>query len=190
MIERYIDEKGQPINRTRDSIWSVSVHQWMMGKHWEHRWHHRSVFFCFYAYRFFNSWKQCCMTQTTSCHEFSRTVITFIEAWLSYLHNCVQTCSRPLAKRTFRRTCLWFWQFAVESWLKECKGEDDACRWWLLPSCHHRNYHCWVESWMTRPDLSAGYDGWQASDSTPQERSESKSTQHIKASGHLQHYDM
>ncbi|XP_041941056.1 protein-glutamine gamma-glutamyltransferase 2 [Alosa sapidissima] len=34
------------------------------------------------------------------------------------------------------------------------------------------NYHCWVESWMNRPDLPAGYDGWQASDSTPQERSE------------------
>ncbi|XP_066519605.1 protein-glutamine gamma-glutamyltransferase 2 [Hoplias malabaricus] len=34
------------------------------------------------------------------------------------------------------------------------------------------NYHCWVESWMTRPDLKAGYDGWQASDPTPQEKSE------------------
>ncbi|XP_063066452.1 protein-glutamine gamma-glutamyltransferase 2, partial [Engraulis encrasicolus] len=36
----------------------------------------------------------------------------------------------------------------------------------------HRNYHCWVESWMKRTDLPTGYDGWQASDSTPQERSE------------------
>ncbi|KAI5628443.1 protein-glutamine gamma-glutamyltransferase 2, partial [Silurus asotus] len=34
------------------------------------------------------------------------------------------------------------------------------------------NYHCWVESWMTRPDLKAGFDGWQASDPTPQEMSE------------------
>uniref|UniRef100_A0AAY4ESV9 Protein-glutamine gamma-glutamyltransferase 2 n=1 Tax=Denticeps clupeoides TaxID=299321 RepID=A0AAY4ESV9_9TELE len=34
------------------------------------------------------------------------------------------------------------------------------------------NFHCWVESWMTRPDLPSGYDGWQASDPTPQEKSE------------------
>lgn len=34
------------------------------------------------------------------------------------------------------------------------------------------NYHCWVESWMSRPDLPAGYDGWQALDPTPQEKSE------------------
>ncbi|XP_051488984.1 protein-glutamine gamma-glutamyltransferase 2 isoform X1 [Apus apus] len=34
------------------------------------------------------------------------------------------------------------------------------------------NYHCWVESWMARPDLAAGYDGWQALDPTPQEKSE------------------
>uniref|UniRef100_A0A672IZQ9 Protein-glutamine gamma-glutamyltransferase 2 n=1 Tax=Salarias fasciatus TaxID=181472 RepID=A0A672IZQ9_SALFA len=34
------------------------------------------------------------------------------------------------------------------------------------------NYHCWVESWMTRPDLKPGFDGWQASDPTPQEKSE------------------
>ncbi|KAJ8400563.1 hypothetical protein AAFF_G00393320 [Aldrovandia affinis] len=34
------------------------------------------------------------------------------------------------------------------------------------------NYHCWIESWMTRPDLQPGYDGWQASDPTPQEKSE------------------
>uniref|UniRef100_A0A8B9LMA9 Protein-glutamine gamma-glutamyltransferase 2 n=1 Tax=Astyanax mexicanus TaxID=7994 RepID=A0A8B9LMA9_ASTMX len=34
------------------------------------------------------------------------------------------------------------------------------------------NYHCWVESWMSRPDLKAGFDGWQASDPTPQEKSE------------------
>ncbi|XP_049588975.1 protein-glutamine gamma-glutamyltransferase 2 [Syngnathus scovelli] len=35
------------------------------------------------------------------------------------------------------------------------------------------NYHCWVESWMTRPDLtSSAYNGWQASDPTPQEKSD------------------
>ncbi|XP_066243934.1 protein-glutamine gamma-glutamyltransferase 2-like [Saccopteryx leptura] len=34
------------------------------------------------------------------------------------------------------------------------------------------NFHCWVESWMTRPDLKQGYDGWQALDPTPQEKSE------------------
>uniref|UniRef100_A0A2K6F403 Protein-glutamine gamma-glutamyltransferase 2 n=1 Tax=Propithecus coquereli TaxID=379532 RepID=A0A2K6F403_PROCO len=34
------------------------------------------------------------------------------------------------------------------------------------------NYHCWVESWMTRPDLEPGYEGWQALDPTPQEKSE------------------
>lgn len=41
--------------------------------------------------------------------------------------------------------------------------------YWIL-CC--RNYHCWVESWMTRPDLPPGFDGWQASDPTPQEKSE------------------
>ncbi|XP_020846412.1 protein-glutamine gamma-glutamyltransferase 2 [Phascolarctos cinereus] len=34
------------------------------------------------------------------------------------------------------------------------------------------NYHCWVESWMTRPDLKPGCNGWQAIDPTPQEKSE------------------
>ncbi|XP_032073594.1 protein-glutamine gamma-glutamyltransferase 2 isoform X2 [Thamnophis elegans] len=34
------------------------------------------------------------------------------------------------------------------------------------------NYHCWVECWMARPDLPSGYDGWQALDPTPQEKSE------------------
>ncbi|CAM4545927.1 protein-glutamine gamma-glutamyltransferase 2 isoform X1 [Lepidochelys kempii] len=34
------------------------------------------------------------------------------------------------------------------------------------------NFHCWVESWMTRPDLPPGCDGWQALDPTPQEKSE------------------
>uniref|UniRef100_A0A4W5P770 Protein-glutamine gamma-glutamyltransferase 2 n=1 Tax=Hucho hucho TaxID=62062 RepID=A0A4W5P770_9TELE len=34
------------------------------------------------------------------------------------------------------------------------------------------NYHCWVENWMTRPDLKPGFDGWQVMDPTPQEKSE------------------
>ncbi|XP_042367046.1 protein-glutamine gamma-glutamyltransferase 2 [Plectropomus leopardus] len=34
------------------------------------------------------------------------------------------------------------------------------------------NYHCWVESWMTRPDFKSDFNGWQASDPTPQEKSE------------------
>ncbi|XP_060593813.1 protein-glutamine gamma-glutamyltransferase K-like [Ruditapes philippinarum] len=33
------------------------------------------------------------------------------------------------------------------------------------------NFHSWNDVWMTRPDLPPGYDGWQAIDSTPQERS-------------------
>ena len=34
------------------------------------------------------------------------------------------------------------------------------------------NFHVWNEVWMTRPDLQAGYGGWQAIDATPQETSE------------------
>ncbi|XP_006784553.1 protein-glutamine gamma-glutamyltransferase 2 isoform X2 [Neolamprologus brichardi] len=34
------------------------------------------------------------------------------------------------------------------------------------------NYHCWVENWMTRPDLKSDFNGWQAYDPTPQEKSE------------------
>ncbi|XP_040186498.1 protein-glutamine gamma-glutamyltransferase 2 [Rana temporaria] len=33
------------------------------------------------------------------------------------------------------------------------------------------NYHCWVEAWMTRPDLGEAYNGWQVVDPTPQEKS-------------------
>ncbi|XP_053558347.1 protein-glutamine gamma-glutamyltransferase K [Bombina bombina] len=33
------------------------------------------------------------------------------------------------------------------------------------------NYHVWNDCWMTRPDLPAGYSGWQAIDATPQETS-------------------
>ncbi|KAM9342745.1 protein-glutamine gamma-glutamyltransferase 2-like [Pholidichthys leucotaenia] len=34
------------------------------------------------------------------------------------------------------------------------------------------NFHVWVDSWMTRPDLGSEFDGWQTSDPTPQETSE------------------
>ncbi|XP_071761907.1 protein-glutamine gamma-glutamyltransferase 2 [Centroberyx gerrardi] len=34
------------------------------------------------------------------------------------------------------------------------------------------NFHCWVESWMKREDLSKGYNGWQVLDPTPQELSD------------------
>ncbi|XP_078257737.1 protein-glutamine gamma-glutamyltransferase 2-like [Rhinoraja longicauda] len=49
---------------------------------------------------------------------------------------------------------------------------DDCTR--TLPSRKDSvwNYHCWVESWMARPDLPSGYDGWQVLDPTPQERSD------------------
>ena len=36
----------------------------------------------------------------------------------------------------------------------------------------YRNFHVWNEAWFDRPDLPAGYGGWQAFDATPQERSE------------------
>ncbi|MBN3321026.1 TGM2 glutamyltransferase, partial [Atractosteus spatula] len=36
------------------------------------------------------------------------------------------------------------------------------------------NYHCWVESWMARPDLPRDYWGWQVLDPTPQERSDGR----------------
>ncbi|XP_074537667.1 protein-glutamine gamma-glutamyltransferase 2-like [Halichoeres trimaculatus] len=34
------------------------------------------------------------------------------------------------------------------------------------------NFHVWVDSWMTRPDLGSEFDGWQTSDPTPQETSD------------------
>ncbi|XP_029470566.1 erythrocyte membrane protein band 4.2-like isoform X5 [Rhinatrema bivittatum] len=34
------------------------------------------------------------------------------------------------------------------------------------------NFHVWNECWMAREDLPPGYDGWQALDATPQEKSE------------------
>ncbi|NXE45524.1 TGM4 glutamyltransferase, partial [Casuarius casuarius] len=33
------------------------------------------------------------------------------------------------------------------------------------------NFHVWNDVWMKRPDLPAGFDGWQTVDSTPQEQS-------------------
>jgi len=34
------------------------------------------------------------------------------------------------------------------------------------------NFHVWNEVWFARPDLPKGYGGWQAIDSTPQEKSD------------------
>ena len=34
-----------------------------------------------------------------------------------------------------------------------------------------RNFHVWVECWMTRKDLGSDLNGWQVLDPTPQERS-------------------
>ncbi|CAN9509303.1 unnamed protein product [Ophioblennius macclurei] len=34
------------------------------------------------------------------------------------------------------------------------------------------NYHCWNECFMSRPDLPAGFGGWQIVDATPQETSD------------------
>ncbi|NWY04546.1 TGM4 glutamyltransferase, partial [Nothoprocta ornata] len=34
------------------------------------------------------------------------------------------------------------------------------------------NFHVWNDVWMKRPDLPAGFDGWQAIDATPQEQSQ------------------
>lgn len=35
-----------------------------------------------------------------------------------------------------------------------------------------RNYHCWNECYMARPDLPQGFGGWQVVDATPQETSD------------------
>ncbi|KAM9296509.1 protein-glutamine gamma-glutamyltransferase 2 [Gastrophryne carolinensis] len=49
-------------------------------------------------------------------------------------------------------------------------------KWTKLPKTKDMiwNYHCWVESWMTRPDVGEIYKGWQVVDPTPQEKSEGK----------------
>ncbi|NWV79843.1 TGM4 glutamyltransferase, partial [Dasyornis broadbenti] len=36
------------------------------------------------------------------------------------------------------------------------------------------NFHVWNDVWMKRTDLPAGFDGWQAIDSTPQEQSQGR----------------
>ncbi|XP_078462538.1 protein-glutamine gamma-glutamyltransferase 2-like [Lampetra planeri] len=51
--------------------------------------------------------------------------------------------------------------FREEDLQQVLKGRNDSV--W--------NFHCWVESWMARPDLPPGNDGWQVIDPTPQERS-------------------
>ncbi|XP_022820875.1 annulin-like [Spodoptera litura] len=48
---------------------------------------------------------------------------------------------------------------------KENKLED-------LSKDREWNFHVWNEVWMERPDLGPDYGGWQALDSTPQEKSE------------------
>ncbi|KFO11563.1 Protein-glutamine gamma-glutamyltransferase 2, partial [Balearica regulorum gibbericeps] len=54
----------------------------------------------------------------------------------------------------------------IDRYLNEIGEEDRRSRDMIW------NFHCWVESWMARPDLAPGYDGWQALDPTPQEKSE------------------
>ncbi|NXJ89693.1 TGM2 glutamyltransferase, partial [Corythaixoides concolor] len=54
----------------------------------------------------------------------------------------------------------------IDRYLSETGEEDRRSRDTIW------NFHCWVESWMARPDLASGYDGWQALDPTPQEKSE------------------
>lgn len=49
-----------------------------------------------------------------------------------------------------------------------------------LEWCFLRNYHCWNEAWMTRPDLPVGFGGWQAVDSTPQENSDGKTASFLE----------
>ncbi|KAI4883069.1 hypothetical protein NFI96_029359 [Prochilodus magdalenae] len=51
-------------------------------------------------------------------------------------------------------------EFYTETGEKLPRGQDSI---W--------NFHVWVECWMKRPDLAAGFDGWQVLDPTPQERS-------------------
>ncbi|KAL7891538.1 hypothetical protein AOLI_G00010140 [Acnodon oligacanthus] len=52
-------------------------------------------------------------------------------------------------------------EFYTETGEKLPRGQDSI---W--------NFHVWVECWMKRADLGAGFDGWQVLDPTPQERSE------------------
>ncbi|KAM7090527.1 protein-glutamine gamma-glutamyltransferase 2 [Ciconia maguari] len=54
----------------------------------------------------------------------------------------------------------------IDRYLNETGDEDRRSRDMIW------NFHCWLESWMARPDLAPGYDGWQVLDPTPQEKSE------------------
>lgn len=58
----------------------------------------------------------------------------------------------------------------------------------LLGWCFLRNYHCWNEAWMKRPDLPVGFGGWQAVDSTPQENSDGKTASSLRDSFHCDLY--
>lgn len=42
----------------------------------------------------------------------------------------------------------------------------------ILDLSFYRNFHVWVECWMTRKDLGSDMNGWQVLDPTPQQRSE------------------
>lgn len=47
---------------------------------------------------------------------------------------------------------------------------------WLQICTSCRNYHCWNECYMARPDLPEGFGGWQVVDATPQETSDGGNT--------------
>ncbi|TNN52564.1 Protein-glutamine gamma-glutamyltransferase 2 [Liparis tanakae] len=57
----------------------------------------------------------------------------------------------------------------------EWSGSADILHRWLSSNCspvrYGQNFHVWVECWMRRADLGAGFDGWQVVDPTPQEKS-------------------
>jgi len=50
--------------------------------------------------------------------------------------------------------------------------EDGSSPWTTISGDSIWNFHVWNDCWMKRPDLGAGYDGWQSVDSTPQEMSD------------------
>ncbi len=55
-----------------------------------------------------------------------------------------------------------------------------VCVWIHTCASSCRNFHVWVECWMRRPDLGAGFDGWQVVDPTPQEKSAGGSSSHMR----------
>ncbi|MED6263257.1 hypothetical protein CHARACLAT_002611 [Characodon lateralis] len=77
--------------------------------------------------------------------------------------------------------CPGLWAFHVE-WLLTLDHDTDANM--VIESLYDENgdrisgddsiwnFHVWVDSWMTCPDLGNEFDGWQTSDPTPQETSD------------------